>query len=345
MQTDGMHEGLPGSRPGRGRPTSPGWRLDPAGRGGRPGPPASAHSQPHATRPPGSLLSPASWLLSTLLAVSAAAAEPSLEEIRGLLQAKRLPEAQAQLEQRAASHPAEAEVHFLRGDLALRRDDRETAVTALERAVALEPGAARYQRRLGDAYGRAAQKASLFNQLSWAKKSLAAYRRAAELAPRDLEAQTSLFDYYRLAPAIAGGGPERAREQAEVLAQIDPVRGHHARAALRLADKKPAEAMSELEAGLRGRPDDYSLLYGLGRVAGTTGEGLERGLAALTRCLGMTPPEDQPGHATVHWRRAQILERLGERRAALAACEEALRLDPGQTAAAAALKRLRAAAE
>ena len=284
-------------------------------------------------------------LLPALLALVATAAEPSLEEARRLVDARSYPEAQTMLEQRAAAHPDEAETHFLLGTLALLRNDRDAAVKALERATQLEPGSAVYQRRLGDAYGRAAQKASMFRQLSLAKQSLAAYRRAVELAPRDLEAQTSLFDYYRVAPAIAGGGPERAREQAEVIARLDAIRGYHARSAVLVAEKKPAEAIAELERGLREKPDDYSLLHGIGRLAASSGEAMDRGLATLARCLELTPPTDQPGHAAVQWRRTQILERRGDRAAALAACEATLALDPNHSAAAAAAKRLRAPAE
>jgi len=53
----------------------------------------------------------------------------------------------------------------------------------------------------------------------------------------------------------------------------------------------------------------------------------------------MSPPEGAPGHVAAHWRSGVIWEKKGDKTAARAAYETALKLDPKFTQAAASLKK------
>ncbi|MBL9214053.1 MAG: tetratricopeptide repeat protein [Opitutaceae bacterium] len=275
------------------------------------------------------------------LVPAAFAADPAAYAAAVELYAQRKPvEAQAAFAALAAADPANADVHFYLGRLALQRDDHEEARRHLERAVALAPTNSRMQHRLGDAYGRAAQKAGLFAKLGWAAKCLAAYERAVALDPANVDARFSLMGFYLQAPALAGGSPEKALAQAAAIKELDSYRGALAAASAHAASQRFDLAFAEYEAALRIRPGDYAALFQLGRLAAVSGQQADRGLAALRACLAQPTPEGQPGHAQAQWRLGAILERQGDAAGARAAYEAARQLDPGFAPAAESLRAL-----
>lgn len=289
-------------------------------------------------------------LLAMLLAPAIRAAEPPsappgpaspLAAARTLFETRgKSAEAQQAFERIVAAEPGNAEALDYLARLALRRDDAEKALAYAEKAAAISPDSAEIQHTLGDALGRSAQKASVFSQLGFAKKCLAAYQRAVALAPNNLPFHFSLFNYYRQAPGIAGGGLDKATQEAKAIQQIDALEGHRAFAALYLSDKKYDQALAEYDVMLKLVPNDYSTFYQIGRLAATTGLFLDRGLAALHRCLELTPGQGNPTHANAQWRIGNILEKQKDVAGARAAYEAALKLDPKFTPAADSLKKL-----
>jgi tetratricopeptide (TPR) repeat protein len=232
------------------------------------------------------------------------------------------------------------EVQFYLGRLALQKDDPERAIALLEKAVAAAPTEARYYLRLGDAYGRAAQKASVFSQLGLAKKCKGAYEKAVELDQKNVEARQSLLNFYLQAPGFAGGSTEKAQTIAEETKQYDEPRSRQMLAAVYTAQKKYDLAFAQFEEVLKQRPEDYTSLYQVGRLAANTGQFLDRGLAALRRCVQIPAPEGEPGHAPAWWRIGNILEKQNDKAGARAAYEAALKIDPKFSQAIEALKRL-----
>jgi tetratricopeptide (TPR) repeat protein len=192
----------------------------------------------------------AAWIfvvISVHLAPLVGAAEATeLDAARSLYDLGKFTEARDVLEKLAASDPASAEVNFHLGEIALRQNDLQKAVALLEKTVAAAPTVSRYHHRLGDAYGRMAQQASIFSALGWAKKCLRAFQRAVELDPTNVDARYSLFTFYRGAPAIIGGGEDKAADEAATLKRLDPDRGRIAFAALYVAQKKYDAARAEL---------------------------------------------------------------------------------------------------
>jgi len=249
---------------------------------------------------------------------------------RVLYEERRYTEARAVFGRLAADQPDSVEVNFYLGRLALWFDDHASALTHLEKAARAAPRDARIQNAMGDAYGLAAQQAHLLAKLGWARKCLAAYERAVELDPLKPAYRWSLIGYHCAAPRIAGGSGDRALEQVRELAKLDPVGGRVARATLYLAERKAAAAFAEFDEVLRQRGDDFIALYQVGRCAALSGEQLERGAAALERCLVLVPPagEGMPTRASVHHRLGNILEKRGEVAAAKNHYATALRLQP-----------------
>lgn len=240
----------------------------------------------------------------------------------------------------AATDAGNADVQFYLGRIALQRDDHEKAVAHLEKAVALAPAEARHHLRLGDAYGRSAQKAGMFSKMGLAGKCRASYEKAVELDPRNIDARFSLLGFYQQAPGIVGGGLDKALAQAQEIKRLDPARGRMAIAGVYVIEKKYGQAFAEFDEVLKEKPGDYAALFQTGRLAAITGERLAGGLEALKQCLTQTPPENQPGHAAAHWRIGNILEKQNDRTAARTAYEAALKVDPKFPQAIESLKKL-----
>lgn len=281
------------------------------------------------------------FLLLPLLAVPLLAADNLADQARALYAAKRYPEARVVIEKIVAAEPNNAEAHFYLGKLAGKRGDNDEAVKQLEQAVALAPKNADYLVELGGAYGDAAQQASVFSKLGWAKKCRTCFEQAVAVAPDNLNARQALFSFYRAAPSFVGGGHDKAEAEAEEIRKRDPVMGATVLGQLYVDDQKTEAAFALYEDTLKKAPDNYGLLYGMGRTAAQSGTHLDRGEQALRRCLELKPGPNDPGDFAVHWRLGNIAEKRGNVTAAKAEYQAALKANPDFKMAAESLAKLK----
>ncbi len=284
-------------------------------------------------------MKPSFPLLLLCTAALLRAATPN-EAAAVLFQAKKFPAARAAFEQIAATTPNNAEAHYYLGLLAERRNDTDEAVRQLELATTLAPTISDYFADLGDAYGTAARTASIFSQLGYAKKCLAALEKAVALDPDNLDARNGLISYHQQAPGFAGGSMAKAYVQAAEIRKRNPTMGATVLAQLYVTDKKYDEAFALFEETLKTAPDNYLALYSIGRLAALTGQRLARGEQTLRRSLTLTPGKNEPPHAAAHWRLGNLAEKRGEKPAARAAYEAALKLDPAFKPASDSLAKL-----
>ena len=260
---------------------------------------------------------------------------------------------------------------------ALEKRDPEAATAAADAALRSSPKDTDVLLWSGRAYGQRAMSSSVFTKMSWAKKCRESWEKAVAIDPAFLDARNELLRYYLMAPGIAGGSVEKAREQAARIAVVDATQGHVARgriaehekdlagaeAAYRKAaesdpkattgpialavfyggQKRWGEARAIFEKRLAADPNDATAVYQLGRVALFSGEEMEKGLALFDRYVTLPVPEDGPSHADARWRKGLLLEKLGKTPAAVAAYREALKLDPAHRGAKRELERLKAA--
>ena len=262
------------------------------------------------------------------------------DKVDALFKQRQWAAAQSVLEHATAATPKDAEAWQLLGQVFQQLGDPDRAVEAMEQAVALAPANSNLQRELGDVYGFAAQKAGMLSKMGLAKKCKAAYDKAVELDPRNIDARWSLMEYCRQAPGFVGGGMDAAYAQAEEIRKLDANKGRIALATLYVADKKMVEAFGLFDEALKADPNNYTALYQIGRLSAMTGQRLDQGIENLHKCLALPQPAGQPGPAPVNWRIGNILEKKGDKAAAKAAYEAAVAIDPTFVPALESLRKL-----
>jgi tetratricopeptide (TPR) repeat protein len=256
-----------------------------------------------------------------------------------------------------AQPPQIAEIRAL-----LRASEVDAAVAASERAVKVLAGNARVWWWAGRAYGQKAMRANVLSMAKWAGRTREAFEKAVALDPDHLDARFDLMSYYLMAPSLVGGGKDKASAQAAAIAQRDASMGKVAASRIASHDKQPDQAATLLAealaldgdnttarsglASLAAQRKDWAAAravwqaqlardkhqalahYQLGRIAALAGEDLEQGLAHLDSFLAADELPEELSHAAAHWRRGQLLDKLGRRDEAIEALQHAVR-DPG----------------
>lgn len=116
------------------------------------------------------------------------------------------------------------------------------AVKYGERAVALRPQEASYHLWLAREYGRKAAESNPLLAASLARKAKNEFELAVRLDPASAQARVDLARYYTEAPAIMGGGLDKAREQAQELRATNPALAELILARVAAKEKRYTEA-------------------------------------------------------------------------------------------------------
>lgn len=271
-----------------------------------------------------------------------AADSPELAAAIVLFDAKRVPEARAELADIVNREPQNIRALWYLGQSELKMQRREDAAATLAKAAELAP---RDHRILAD-YGsasllRATELGVSFRAVGFARRGRQALEQAVELAPDITGYREGLVQFYTRAPRFAGGDFDKAYAHIAEIARLDPARGTVIRANTLASEKRYDEALAACEAFLADHPDHYLALYTLGRIASETGRHLDRGETALRRCLQITPQIQEPDHAGAHYRLGMIAEKLNRPADARRDYQAALALEPEFPEAKTALSRLK----
>ena len=132
--------------------------------------------------------------------------------------------------------PNEAAANALIGKAYYHLGDYKKATHALETAIEADPKNSEYYDWLGKFYGRRAETSSFVTAWSYAVKCHRNFERAIELNSKNLEAIDDLFEYALNAPAMVGGGFEKAVQTAELARDVNPAKYYSLQA--RLAEKQ-----------------------------------------------------------------------------------------------------------
>jgi tetratricopeptide (TPR) repeat protein len=138
----------------------------------------------------------------------------------------------------------------------------DDAVRWGERATAERPQDASYHLWLARAYGRKAGDSSPLAAAGLARKARNEFERAVQLDPTNLQARSDLSTYYVLAPAMLGGGLDKARDQAAEINKYDPAQAHSILAQVAAKAKRYDEAENQFRMAIQQahNPASYWLL-------------------------------------------------------------------------------------
>jgi Tfp pilus assembly protein PilF len=161
------------------------------------------------------------------------------------LAAGRIDEAITELNGRLSSVPADAESSNLLCRAYFALEDWDRAESSCRKAVSLDPGNSRFHLWLGRVYGEKANRAKFVLAAALAGKVRGEFERAVRLNPKDVDARLDLAEFYLAAPGIVGGGEQKAREQAQSIAAVNPARAHWVYA--RIAEQKKDAVTAERE--------------------------------------------------------------------------------------------------
>ena len=310
----------------------------------------------------------AALFLALSLPARAAADSP-----KDLLAAGRVDDAIQTLKQQISHSPTDTEANNLLCRAYFMLEEWDHGISACERAVNLAPQNSLYHLWLGRTYGEKADRAGFMSAAGLAKKVRSEFERAVELDPKSWQARTDLAEFYLEAPGIVGGGKDKARAQADVLASLNPAMAHYMNGRIAEKNKDTATAereyraaieashggahawlnlalfyrhqnrLDEMEQALRtmeSRPLDRpeSLMDG-GSILLRTGRNYALGIELVRRYLSGPTVEEGPAFKA-HYTLGQLLEKQGDRSAAAQEYRAALALAREYTRAQEALKRI-----
>jgi tetratricopeptide (TPR) repeat protein len=127
----------------------------------------------------------------------------------------------------------------------------DDAVRWGERAVAERPQDAGYHLWLARAYGRKAGDSRPLAAAVLARKAKYEFERAVQLDPANVEARSDLSRYYVQAPAVMGGGLDKARDQAAQVSKYDAAVAHAILAQVAAKIKRYDEAENQFRSAIQ----------------------------------------------------------------------------------------------
>ncbi len=186
----------------------------------------------------------APFLISTLISLAMLPLAHATESPQDLLTAGRVDQAFETIELQIKTSPtAEAYNLLCRAQFELGAWD--AGIASCEKAVALAPSNGIYHLWLGRIYGEKADRAGFLSAAGLAKKVRIEFERAVQLTPSSWEARTDLAEFYLEAPGVVGGGKDKARAQAALIAPLNPAMAHWVRGRIFEKNKDPDNAEQE----------------------------------------------------------------------------------------------------
>jgi tetratricopeptide (TPR) repeat protein len=262
----------------------------------------------------------------------------------------------------------------LLGRMAWQSANYKDAAKWLDAAIVRDPRHVEAYVWRGRTYVQEIETTNFLRKGAVAGRARSMFEKAVEIDPSSFEAREAKTEYLMNAPGIAGGSIDKARIEANAAKRVWPIRGAllvgrveekagnaaaaeaeyralttsfpdssggwEALTVLYQSQSRWDDAFRIIDDRLRANPNDYGMLYQLGRAASLSGQRLEAGEEALRRYLARDNAR-KAFDGTVHYRLGAIRERRGDTQGARSEYEIAIALDPRNVAAKRALDRLR----
>ncbi len=143
------------------------------------------------------------------------------------------------------ANPGDGQAHQLLCRIYYAQDMADDAIHECQLAASSDAASSDNQMWLGRAYGFKASHANPLSALSLAVKVRVAFERAVQLDPENIHALNDLGEFYVAAPAIIGGGLDKAQALAARMEPHFPSQAHRLLALI--AEKKKEDAIAEAE--------------------------------------------------------------------------------------------------
>jgi len=232
-------------------------------------------------------------LMSAAGARSGKAIEPVTDERdtaeRALMQGQ-VDVAVAGLHDYLNNNPKDAQAHLLLCRAFYAEELSDAAFSECDAAASGLSGSSEVQDWLGRACGQKAQNAGPIAGYKLARRVQAAFERAVEIDPKNGSAVDDLGEYYLGAPAIIGGGVDKAEALAERELKLAPQAAHRTAALSAEANKDYVRAELEFRAAVMvaGKPDAWA---DLGHYYARRKQ-YDQSVDALRKCLQADPAMD-----------------------------------------------------
>jgi tetratricopeptide (TPR) repeat protein len=145
----------------------------------------------------------------------------------------------------AASNTENPESLYLLSKIKQAFRKHDEALQLAQAAVKANPNKAAYHLQLASVLGDEIDHAGLFKKMSLGSRIRSELESAIKLEPRNPDCLFGMMLYDEQAPAIAGGGKDKAHKMAEEIGRIDASKGYLAQARL-ARDEKQADKLEAL---------------------------------------------------------------------------------------------------
>jgi tetratricopeptide (TPR) repeat protein len=284
------------------------------------------------------------FLILVFILPLVATSQSSIEKVKALYESNKAAEAEKILTTISEKSNDYAAAQYYLGRIAFDKKEYDDASEYFEEAIETNDKIADYHNWLGNTYGTIAQNSNMIKKGMLAPKMKNAWENAIRLDSKNLDARSSLIQYYLQAPGFMGGSVEKAIEVANQIKKIKPAEGYRQMGNVYMHEKKTAEAEKEFiemakvdpnyvgglanfyvgqkqfdkafsmfEDELKKNPEDYVAIYQIGKTSAVSGQRLERGEECLKKYFSYSPKQNEPSHAGANMRLAQIKEKRGQK--------------------------------
>jgi tetratricopeptide (TPR) repeat protein len=167
----------------------------------------------------------------------------------------------------ASANPQDPQIQLLLTKAHLELQQYDAAIKSAERAVALDPKSSVYHEWLGRSYGEKAEHSSFMTALGFAKKTRKEFQAAVDYDWRNFTARQAVIEFDCAAPAMAGGGEDKAIPEIAQIAALDAAEGHYAQGNCRRQKKDFSVTDAEFSKALQANLQSADRVFDIGDYA------------------------------------------------------------------------------
>ncbi len=284
--------------------------------------------------------------------------QSTIEDAQDLISKKKFVAAEHLLYDYVEAHEDDKQAIELLGDAYGHQKKWDEAIEEYKKLVKKEPSNADYHYKYGGAMGMKALSVSKLKALGLVGDIKRAFKKAAELDPKHINARWALVELYVSLPGIIGGSTSKSLKYAEQLQQISEVDGYLAKGyvyeyddepelaeeyylkAIKVggsltcyekltnlyeSQKQPDKAISNIETAHK-KHQRNALHYQIGKVCADYNVQLDKGEMCLNAYLSNYSAADGVPKEWAHYRLAQIYKHKKDKDNALKHINKALSL-------------------